>query len=418
MTQLTAGFLADQFQGIGGKRLAQVDTPQGSHQNEIGKTTSFAQFLGDAPRKGSAGNGFAAKFIWLPDESDQVITHSRSASWYDSRAGKAGRSPEWRLYYGRSNPVMQRCQPGDLLIVALRPDGSLLVIATPAGSTMFGQLPWLFGLSLEQMAEQAQTAEIAQISPDFQARAILDDLGISMTVSAPEHLQRMIKKFRGTFPSTTKFSEFARHVAGRTDARADPDHALLSWFEQEDLLFRALEQSIVSKRIEQGFMRDGIADVDGFLKYSLSVQNRRKSRAGAGFANQVAAVLHANELLFEREVRTEGRKTIDFFFPRGSLYHDQGFPTRYLTGLGAKTSCKDRWRQVLSEAHRLDLKYLVTLETKISDHQLEEMSTNGLQLVIPRARHWDFSGTTAERKPVTLVDFIAETRAKQVPDLL
>jgi hypothetical protein len=53
--------------------------------------------------------------------------------------------------------------------------------------------------------------------------------------------------------------------------------------------------------------------------------------------------------------------------------------------LGAKSTCKDRWRQVLSEAERIDNKHLITLEAAISENQTNEMNYCHLQLIIPQA---------------------------------
>lgn len=50
-----------------------------------------------------------------------------------------------------------------------------------------------------------------------------------------------------------------------------------------------------------------------------------------------------------------------------------------------KSSCKDRWRQVLAEADRIDDKRLRTLETAISVNQTSEMLAKRLQLVLPRS---------------------------------
>ncbi len=40
--------------------------------------------------------------------------------------------------------------------------------------------------------------------------------------------------------------------------------------------------------------------------------------------------------------------------------------------LGAKTTCKDRWRQILNEADRIDVKYIFTLQQGISKNQMKE----------------------------------------------
>jgi hypothetical protein len=45
--------------------------------------------------------------------------------------------------------------------------------------------------------------------------------------------------------------------------------------DREEVLFRTLERHIVNERLRRGF-----SDGDEFVAFSLSVQNRRKARAG------------------------------------------------------------------------------------------------------------------------------------------
>lgn len=49
----------------------------------------------------------------------------------------------------------------------------------------------------------------------------------------------------------------------------------------------------------------------------------------------------------------------------------------------AKTTCKDRWRQVINEADRIPVKHLFTLQQGISSQQLQEMVAERVQLVVP-----------------------------------
>ena len=56
----------------------------------------------------------------------------------------------------------------------------------------------------------------------------------------------------------------------------------------------------------------------GFLSYSLSVQNRRKARAGAALENHVEAVLIAQRVRFERNAVTESRQPTGFPVPGSS----------------------------------------------------------------------------------------------------
>ena len=80
--------------------------------------------------------------------------------------------------------------------------------------------------------------------------------------------------------------------------------------------------------------------------------------------------------------------------------------------LGVKTTCKDRWRQVLSEAKRIKQKHLFTLEPAISVNQTFEMNAHHVRLVLPAGLHNTY---TAEQqgKLVNLQDFIEVVRERQ-----
>ena len=81
---------------------------------------------------------------------------------------------------------------------------------------------------------------------------------------------------------------------------------------------------------------------------------------------------------------TERRKKPDFLFPSQVAYNKADFDETLLTMLAAKTCCKDRWRQVLSEADRIEHKHLFTLQEGVSSNQLAEMESANLQLVVPK----------------------------------
>ena len=51
--------------------------------------------------------------------------------------------------------------------------------------------------------------------------------------------------------------------------------------------------------------------------------------------------------------------------------------------LAVKTTCKDRWRQILNEAERIGTKHLLTLQEGISANQFKEMQVENVQLVVP-----------------------------------
>jgi hypothetical protein len=80
--------------------------------------------------------------------------------------------------------------------------------------------------------------------------------------------------------------------------------------------------------------------------------------------------------------------------------------------LGSKSSCKDRWRQVLSETERIPHKHLLTLEPGISENQTDEMRAKLLQLVLPASLHTTYR--EAQRNwLMTVEDFVKLVQARE-----
>jgi len=134
-------------------------------------------------------------------------------------------------------------------------------------------------------------------------------------------LDQILARFGNRFPSTAEFSAFARDTMPGLTSPDDPDQLLLLRMEREEVLFRELERHIIADRLAAGFTSDGATETDQFIAFSLSVQNRRKSRAGYAFAHYVeAGIPH------KREATSEKRNAADFLFPGEAAYHDPAFP--------------------------------------------------------------------------------------------
>jgi len=123
----------------------------------------------------------------------------------------------------------------------------------------------------------------------------------------------------------------------------------------------------------------------------LSIQNRRKSRAGHALENHLEAIFTDHKVKFSKGARTEGNSKPDFLFPGKEAYADNSFIESKLVMLGVKTTCKDRWRQILAEASRIPRKHLLTLESAISTDQTTEMIRQNVQLVVPASLHHTYS---------------------------
>ena len=375
------GHLSEYFSGVAVKRLSGVDAnPAKSHQHEVGTTSEMRRFLGENNQQ-----KFDANYLWLGNEQEG-FSHSDFATHYDTRLNQPNRSPEWRLYYS-SNPVTELMQEGDTLFLAKRPNEQLMFIVVPPHSTIENQLLWLFGFDSQPglkfvVQEYADGKNDAAL--DFAARFILDELGIEFEDPDANSLDAIINRFGLNFPTTKDFSQLARLTLPEVDARSAPDLALMAWLNHEEAMFRRLERKVVSARIEQGFVLGETVDVDGFLSFSLSVQNRRKSRMGQSFEHHLAAVFDATDVPYTKGGKTERNNKPDFLFPGQTAYSDPKFPDSRLAMLAAKSICKERWRQILPEADRIPAKHLVTLEPSISVAQTDQMQAHRVQLVVPK----------------------------------
>ncbi|WP_407474945.1 type II restriction endonuclease [Sulfitobacter sp. PM12] len=402
------GQLSDYFEGVGVKRLSAVDAePKRSNQHEVNTTPQMRdKFLGSTQHQ-----KFPAIYIWLGGDQEG-FTEESWATHYDTRLNNPDRSAEWRLYYP-SNPITEAMKAGDTLFLAKDQSGVLWFIVAPEGSTSEQQLFWLFGLRPEGKSFVSREFSDEEPELDFAARFILDEIGVEFEEPEADKLDSIIEKFGTTFPKTAEFSDLARLTLPEVRAEDDPDAALIAWLDHEEALFRRLERKVVSSRIGAGFVDDSGTDVDGFISFSLSVQNRRKSRMGHSLENHLAAVLRAHDIRHVRGAVTEHNHKPDFLFPDLEIYQAapaEGDPR--LTMLGAKSTCKDRWRQVLAEAEKISRKHLLTLEPGISEPQTDQMEASNLQLVVPSPVHGSY--TDAQRGWLWSVGgFIGEVRARQ-----
>ncbi|UAK71000.1 type II restriction endonuclease [Aeromonas enteropelogenes] len=374
--------LTDVFSSAAFKYLSIVDAdPKSSHQHEIGGLVNagIGRELG-TPDDGSQRN-IRATMVYLSESYDEPLVSEDIVTWYDARYQKEDRGAEWRLYY-KSNDVSNRFQPGDFFLIALTREGSLLMIFCPPYSDFELQIRSLFGARSIEARDKGLTRLPIDMGLAVPIRLMLARYGIEIGHSGPDYLNMLLDKFGSVFPKTRDFSEFTRTLAKGICPVEQPDEALIEWMEVEESAFRQLEKHIVKETLLAGFGENG-DDVDEFVRFSLSVQNRRKSRSGHAFENHIEFILNKSGVHFERGGLTEERQKPDFIFPSSTSYADKNFPSEKIRILGAKTTCKDRWRQVLAEAARVGRKHLITMEPAISENQTIQMQANHLQLVVP-----------------------------------
>ena len=406
--------IGDYFQGFASKKLAAVDiNKMTSNQHEFNGAAAFKELLGSPSEK----DRYKAYFAYLTDEDEVPELFESQLTWYDSRAKIQGRS-EYRLYYPAAvDSIVQQARVGDTMFLALKHDRTLLLVLAEQGSTVLRQLEWVFDSRPEENGALfvANDMEAQPDRNEVAGEALLEMLGIEVDSSDDNLMDEVARKFPGeAWPTTPVFAAFARSLVRDSDPLGAPDETLLRWVNMEHKLFRTLEKHRISDKIGNGFMgSDGLVDVDAFLKLSLSVHNRRKSRAGLSLEQHVEALFDVHGIRYAKKAKTEGKKEPDFLFPSKAGYDDPAFPDALLTMLGSKTTLKDRWRQVLNEANRIPHKHLLTLQPGISEDQTAEMRTENLQLVIPSELQTQGFSSAQQSWLLSVADFIDVIRGKE-----
>ncbi len=379
------GYLSEYFEGVAAKRLTAVEADETrSHQHEYNATKQMLAFI-DRPTERTR---ITTRFLYLTDEDPEPIVEDAFLTLYDSRKDQPHRSAEYRFYFPTTNVSLNAAE-GDLLVIAKRRDGGLLVIIAESGSSIAKQIEWLFGFSdLAHPGFSVKSElETEQDRIEFASRFILESIGVVVETVEEAWLDAMLEKFGGVFPTTRDFSAYARSTLKDVTPQDGPDDVLMAWMEREEILFRTLERHLIGDRLAKGFE----GDVDSFIGFSLSVQNRRKSRVGLALENHLELMFSECGIRYSRAAVTENKAKPDFIFPGIAEYRDIAFNPVNLTMLGVKSTCKDRWRQVLAEADRIERKHLLTLEAAISTNQTDEMQAKNLQLVLPRGLHETYS---------------------------
>ncbi len=162
----------------------------------------------------------------------------------------------------------------------------------------------------------------------------------------------------------------------------NPDERLIKRRKCEYEMFRSIEEAI-----ELPYIKKGFSDVEGFIVKAQTILQRRKARAGRSLE------LHIKEIFveegfkegedFSHQPESDLGKTPDFLFPSEKAYKDTHFSESKLRMLAVKTTCRDRWRQIINEADRIKCKHLLTLQEGVSENQFREMTQADVRLIVP-----------------------------------
>lgn len=328
----------------------------GSHQAGFYIPKCASALLFDEPGRKGENKEKTVQIKWQDD-----FTTESCMKYYGQRTRN-----EYRITrFGRNFPFLQDENVGDLLIIA-----------------KFTEEDYA-GYVLSSDEDIDEFFAYFNLAPDETNQLIDIDGSVKPDEKISQLLQSFVAQFNN-FPETRQMAQGARdcynnaYGIAENALRNKPDEVLLNWVDTEYRLFKCMEEKVYADVISKPF-----GSIEAFVQTANEVLNRRKSRAGKSLEHHLADIFTHNELVFEEQAITEDNKKPDFLFPNGECYHNMQFPADDLIVLGAKTTCKDRWRQVLTEADRVDVKYLFTLQQGISKNQLKEMHDSRLTLVVP-----------------------------------
>lgn len=307
---------------------------------------------------------------------------------YNARENRPHRTPEYRLYYRL--PGFETVALADDLLVLCRANASDEIhglLARP-GSTMHERLEHLLQLNdlraLERMIVRTAAPAGTGAALDL-FDSLIPDLGTRRLVEVVE-AHPLFTEAVGTerMPSTARMAQAGREISEVVWGRhQDADTFILRGLEAESELFFTIERSVGSRALDQ-MMQRGNVELDEVLAWALRLQQSRKSRRGHSLQHHFGFLLQRERIPFSPQCRTEGNECPDFVIPGEAQYHDPKYPPARLRMVACKSTVRERWSQLLREAARIPRKFLLTVDTALSDELLLAMDQHNLAVFIPR----------------------------------
>jgi hypothetical protein len=374
------------------KRLAGNDTLlNGSHQAGPYIPKNVMRVL--APRVMQSTTPNPEEFLTISIDSHSITKDVR-AIWYNSKSRNECRITR---FGGASSPILDPESTGSILIIAFHARDNQSADEVRA---------WLsHNVDEENVIED----RIGPIEPYgkfliFQRNEIPEVLEEAPKIPSCQLTpEEMPEGWLEVFPSPIAIAMKA--VSLRPDTGISVDERLMKRRDCEFTIFRAVEEVHILPVIKNGFIT-----IEGFLDFSKSVDNRRKSRAGRSLELQTKAIFDEEHIAYSHGGFSEPNKRPDFLFPSAEAYQRGTVPEDRLRMLALKTTCKDRWRQILNEADKIKSKHLLTLQEGVSENQFDEMRAANVILVVPEGLH-RFYSKKVKPQLLSLEDFLREVRS-------
>ena len=296
-----------------------------------------------------------------PDVALQVAVDSHDhqrrvrAIWYNNRL-HGGTRNEARItnWGGSESPLLEPDNTGALAVFVFLPAGDQRLRVWVCNSASEEDL-------VEERIAPVEPGESVIWRPDrrdslFQPMPVRREIG-GCRLTADTAPRGWLKLFPSGQDIVSRVIELRPLVGEGPDARLVKRRAC------EFEVFQSIEEIIEGPTIAAGFL--SVAD---FLTHAQRILQRRKARSGKSLELQTRAIFLEEGLVerasFSHQPESDPGKRPDFLFPSEAATRIRTFPAGQLRMLGVKTTCKDRWRQILNEANRISEKHLLTIQER------------------------------------------------------
>lgn len=194
-------------------------------------------------------------------------------------------------------------------------------------------------------------------------------------------------------------------------------------------IYRAYERRFRAAQLLAILFKDGtqltpkeiirrvVSDFVPLYEVMRDAGQQRKSRAGASFEHHIARMLKDGGIPFGAQKVVSSRRP-DFILPSVPVFEDPDRTSADALVLSAKTTLRERWKQVGLEKINCDL-FLATLDENVPAKAIDDMQTHGITLVVPEALVQKESVTEYRKKSnvITFKTFFdQELHGKRLPN--
>lgn len=395
------------------KRLARVEVEvKASHQHEFNATALYDQL-------GFQGKEVRGDLTILFYTEDGSLPHVDESEFtlYDSRRLQPWRSREYRLYY-TSKLVSKLAFVGDLFVVYREEGTTLTAIIARKGTLAERDLQR--ALLSEERTRIRNFVVVPPKPTTYEAGA---ELAVALLPSSPPGRTRDLATAvaqsptlkaaiaAGAMPSTKEMASAAHSIALEMIGEdRGVDVFMMRALDAETALYYEIEEHLGQKELT-AIVEAGELTFASVLKLTGRYHQSRKSRRGHSLQNHLAAIFDSEALSYTAQCTTENKEKPDFVMPGCDEYHDARFPAIRLRMVACKSRTRERWRQVLSEAARIDEKYLVTVDEDITDDVITNMRVANVRLFLPEPLIRAYYNDARERGEVSsIAELMAELK--------